>query len=97
MPSLLQLFTFATFGTAQTLISQLRNQTYKQALLATVNTTSHAKTCDDCYDILRVLKSVAELGEAPFAELSIAFCNAAHEGDPDVCAGLETLEAPSVS
>ena len=100
------------FGLAstQTIISQLHNQTnanfnstpaFDASLLAALNATKHASfsasNCDSCYTILKTLKSVAELGEAPFAELSVAYCNALHESDPDVCAGLETLEAPSVS
>ncbi|KAK5745900.1 hypothetical protein LTR17_001029 [Elasticomyces elasticus] len=99
---------FATSGLAasQTIVSQLHNQTnanfnstpaYQQALATAVNATAHASDCDSCFSILSVLKSVAELGEAPFAELSVAFCKATHEADPDVCDGLQTLEAPSVS
>lgn len=102
------LLLLATIGLVycQTMVSQLHNQSnadfnstsaYQSALAATLNATTHASDCDSCFSILRVLKSVAELGEASFAELSIAFCKAAHQSDPDVCDGLETLEAPSVS
>jgi sphingomyelin phosphodiesterase len=93
-------------ATAQTHIPQLHNQTnaafnttsaYKAILATTLNSTLHASDCESCYSILRVLKTVAELGEAAFAELSIAQCNTLHQADQDVCAGLETLEAPSVS
>ncbi|KAK5713787.1 hypothetical protein LTR17_017471 [Elasticomyces elasticus] len=103
---LYSLFAISGLAASQTIVSQLHNQTnanfdntpaYQQALLAAVNATTHASDCDSCFSILSVLKSVAELGEAPFAELSVAFCKATHEADPDVCDGLQTLEAPSVS
>ncbi|TKA69463.1 hypothetical protein B0A55_08330 [Friedmanniomyces simplex] len=106
MPSILSLLAVGGFAASQTMISQLHDESnanfnstpaYQEALLATVNATERASDCDSCYSILRILKSVAELGEAPFAEISIAFCKVAHESDPDVCDGLETLEAPSVS
>jgi sphingomyelin phosphodiesterase len=93
-------------GLGQTVISQLHNQTnanfnstpaFNTSLLAALNATEHASGCDSCYTLLKIIKSVAELGDAPFAELSIAYCNALHEYDADVCSGLETLEAPSVA
>ncbi|KAK4900107.1 hypothetical protein LTR27_002870 [Elasticomyces elasticus] len=99
-------FAISGLAASQTIVSQLHNQTnanfnntpaYQKALAAAVNATTHASDCDSCFSILSVLKSVAELGEAPFAELSVAFCKATHEADPDVCDGLQTLEAPSVS
>lgn len=106
MRSVPQLLVLGAPALAQTIIPQLHNQTganfnstpaFNETLLEVLNATEHATSCNDCYGILRILKSAAELGDAAFAELSVQFCIDAQEDDPDVCMGLETLEAPSVA
>jgi len=69
--------------------AQLFNQTaaFNQTLAAAVGATAKAKTCNDCYNILNILKPVAERGDEPFAELSVAYCNTLHQYSPDVCQG----------
>ena len=88
------------------MISELMDQTnadfnqttaFNTTLAATINASIHASDCNGCYDLLSILKPIAEMGEAPFAQLSIAYCQALLHYDPDWCAGLETLEAPSMS
>lgn len=48
-------------------------------------------------NILNIIKPVAELGDAAFAELSVQYCIDLDQYSVDVCQGLETLEAPSVA
>ena len=80
----------ALFMQAQAL---LFNQTalFNQTLAAAVGATAKAKTCNDCYNILNILKPVAQLGDVAFAELSVAYCNTLHQYTPDVCQGLHNL------
>jgi len=70
--------------------AQLFNRTtaFNQTLTAAVGATAKAKTCNDCYNILNILKPAAERGDEAFAELSVAYCNTLHQYSPDVCQGL---------
>ena len=51
----------------------------------------------DIKNILNIIKPVAALGDAAFAELSVQYCIDLQQYSVDVCRGLETLEAPTVA
>ena len=70
---------------------------YNEALQGVIKAYLNAKDCNGCYDILNVIKPVAEIGDIAIAQLTGQLCILLQKYSNAECIGTEILEAPSVS